>query len=327
MERRSKRNSSCQGEPARCGCCLQWRVIRFKVTSLAYNVADNAFSLCDGMEIILAKHAGFCMGVRRAVETTMGLVERGQGPIATFGPLIHNPQVLQLLENQGVRILQDVPPQAEGIVVIRAHGVPPGQKALLETSGARVEDATCPRVMKVQAIIARYKKEGYATLIIGDRDHAEVEGLMGYAGDSGQVVSTLAEVEMLEISGPYIIVSQTTQDEVMFEQITALILARFSGGKVFNTICDSTHKRQEEVRQLCQEVEALIVVGGKASANTKRLAEIAHGLGVPVFLVETEAELDHEALRGFARVGVTAGASTPTWVIEQVVKVLKSLTP
>ena len=277
------------------------------------------------MEIVLAKHAGFCMGVRRAVETTMGLVHHGQGPIATFGPLIHNPQVLHLLEQQGVRILSEIPPRADGIVVIRAHGVPPDKKARLEDSGARVEDATCPRVLKVQAIIARYRKEGYATLIIGDRDHAEVEGLMGYAGKAGQVVSTLAEAEALQLAGPYIIVSQTTQDEAMFDQITARILARFPGGKVFNTICDSTHKRQEEVRRMCREVEALIVVGGKSSANTKRLAEIATGLGVPVFLVETEAELDLEALRSFTRVGVTAGASTPTWIIERVVGLLEAL--
>lgn len=277
------------------------------------------------MEIVLAKHAGFCMGVRRAVETTMALVDHGRGPIVTFGPLIHNPQVLQMLERQGVRVLTEIPQQLAGIVVIRAHGVPPEQKAQLEASGATVEDATCPRVMKVQAIIDRYRKEGCATVIIGDRDHAEVTGLMGYAGDTCQVVSTLAEAEALDLAGPYIIVSQTTQDEAMFERISARILERFPQGRLFNTICDSTHKRQEEVREMCRAVEALIVVGGKNSANTKRLAEIAEGLGVPVFLVETAAELDQATLRRFARVGVTAGASTPTWIIEQVVDLLGSL--
>ena len=277
------------------------------------------------MEIVLAKHAGFCMGVRRAVETTMGLVDHGRGPIVTFGPLIHNPQVLQMLERQGVRVLKEIPQQLSGIVVIRAHGVPPEQKAQLEASGATVEDATCPRVMKVQAIIDRYRKEGCATVIIGDRDHAEVTGLMGYAGDTCQVISSLAEAEALELAGPYIIVSQTTQDEAMFERISARILERFPRGRLFNTICDSTHKRQEEVREMCRAVEALIVVGGKNSANTKRLAEIAEGLGVPVFLVETAAELDQAILRRFARVGVTAGASTPTWIIEQVVDLLGSL--
>ena len=125
------------------------------------------------MEVVLAKNAGFCMGVRRAVDTTLGMVQKGETTIATFGPLIHNPQVLKLLEEQGVRILTEIPVQATGSIIIRAHGIPPDEKKKLEATGARVEDATCPRVLKVQAIIARYKKEGFATVIIGDRDHAE----------------------------------------------------------------------------------------------------------------------------------------------------------
>lgn len=277
------------------------------------------------MEVVLAKNAGFCMGVRRAVETTLEMVQKTKGEIATFGPLIHNPQVLELLEQQGVRIIEDIPEKASGTIIIRAHGVPPQKKRRLEAIGAQVEDATCPRVLKVQAIIEKYKNQGYATIIIGDRDHAEVEGLMGYTGSTGQVVSSVGEVAGLVLTGPYIIVSQTTQDEKAFEEIKEAILAKFPEGKVFNTICDSTHKRQEEVRQLCHEVDALIVVGGKASANTKRLGDIAQGLGCPVFMVETEDDLDLPALRNYKRVGVTAGASTPNWVIAKVVEVLEGL--
>lgn len=278
------------------------------------------------MEVVLAKNAGFCMGVRRAVETTLGMVKKDDTAIATFGPLIHNPQVLKLLEDQGVRILTEIPARATGAIIIRAHGIPPEQKKKLEASGARVEDATCPRVLKVQAIIARYKKEGFATVIIGDRDHAEVEGLMGYAGDTGQVVNSEADVAALRLDGPYIIVSQTTQDERLFEKLKEMILQKYVGGEVFNTICDSTHKRQEEVRQLCQEVEALVVVGGKTSANTKRLGEIAESLGCPVFMVESEQDLDSQALGRYGRVGVTAGASTPNWVISRIVEVLENIT-
>jgi len=279
------------------------------------------------MEVVLAKNAGFCMGVRRAVETTLGMVRREESAIATFGPLIHNPQVLKLLEEQGVRIMEEIPPRADGTIIIRAHGIPPEKKKLLEESGARVEDATCPRVMKVQAIIAKYRKDGYSTVIIGDRDHAEVEGLMGYAGESGQVVNSEEDVASLSLASPYIVVSQTTQDERAFETLRAAILKRFPGGKVFNTICDSTHKRQEEVRRLCREVQALVVVGGRSSANTRRLGEIAEGLGCPVFLVESETDLDPGKLRRFARVGVTAGASTPNWVIARVVEVLAEMAP
>lgn len=274
------------------------------------------------MEVVLARNAGFCMGVRRAVETTLGMVQKGESSIVTFGPLIHNPQVLNLLAEQGVKILTDIPGKASGAIIIRAHGVPPDKKEALEKTGARVEDATCPRVLKVQAIIAKYKKEGFATVIIGDRDHAEVEGLMGYTGGYGQVVNSAVDVEAMNLAGPYIIVSQTTQDEQFFESLKEMILKRYPGGLVFNTICDSTHKRQEEVRQLCREVDALVVVGGRTSANTRRLGEIAESLGCPVFMVESEEDLDCPALGRYDRVGVTAGASTPNWVIDRVVAML-----
>ncbi|HET97339.1 MAG TPA: 4-hydroxy-3-methylbut-2-enyl diphosphate reductase [Desulfurivibrio alkaliphilus] len=277
------------------------------------------------MKVILAKHAGFCMGVRRAVETTLKLVDTRQAPISTFGPLIHNPQVLDMLAEKGVNVLEEVPANTRGTVVIRAHGVPPARKRHLEESGAVVEDATCPRVVKVQAIIDKYRRQGYTTVIVGDRDHAEVEGLMGHAGRAGLVVSRMSDLDGLELSPPYIVVSQTTQDEEMFQAITAAILKRYPGGKVFNTICDSTHKRQDEVREMCRQVDALVVVGGRNSANTKRLAEIADGLNCPVFLVETENELDPEKLRAYQLVGVTAGASTPTWIIREVVETLESI--
>jgi (E)-4-hydroxy-3-methyl-but-2-enyl pyrophosphate reductase len=277
------------------------------------------------MKVILAKSAGFCMGVRRAVETTLDLIQKEDTGVSTFGPLIHNPQVLNLLEERGVRILQEIPEKESGTVIIRAHGVPPFQKELLQMAGATVKDATCPHVVKVQVIIKKYQKQGYATVIIGDRNHAEVEGLLGFTGNRGQVVSNEEDVRNLQLVSPYIIVSQTTQDETAFAELSSRILERFPGGRVFNTICDATHKRQEEVRSLSSVVDAMVVVGGKNSANTKRLAEIAEGMGRPVFLVETEDELDIDTLSKFASVGVTAGASTPTWMINRVVRILEAI--
>ena len=265
------------------------------------------------------------MGVRRAVETTLDVIQREDTGVATFGPLIHNPQVLNLLEERGVKILKEIPEKDSGTVIIRAHGVPPAHKEKLQMAGVTVEDATCPHVVKVQVIIKKYRKLGYATVIIGDRNHAEVEGLMGFAGSLGRVASTREDVENLELDAPYIVVSQTTQDETIFEELSAAILERFPGGKVYNTICDATHKRQEEVRSLCNDVEAMVVVGGKGSANTKRLAEIAEGMGCPVFLVETEDEMDIDALSEYGCVGVTAGASTPTWMISRVVMILEAI--
>jgi 4-hydroxy-3-methylbut-2-enyl diphosphate reductase len=276
------------------------------------------------MKVILAKKAGFCMGVRRAVETTMETVHRSGGKIATFGPLIHNPQVLGLLREQGVDIITEIPPQLSGTVIIRAHGVPPAQKERLLAAGADVQDATCPRVMKVQAIIKKYKERHYTTIIIGDKNHAEVVGLMGYAEPDVHVVSDDRDVAALHVTGPYIVVSQTTQDEMAFARLSEAILARFPGGQVFNTICDSTHKRQEEVRNLCKKVEAVVVVGGRGSANTQRLGQIAEEMGCRVFMAETQEDLDFGVLSRFDCVGVTAGASTPTWMINRIVRALEA---
>ena len=277
------------------------------------------------MKVILAKSAGFCMGVKRAVETTLDVIGKEDSGVATFGPLIHNPQVLGLLEERGVRVLQDIPPKAKGTVIIRAHGVSPAHKEKLEQAGATVQDATCPHVVKVQVIIKKYRQLGYGTVIIGDRNHAEVEGLMGFAGSRGRVVSRPEDVASLDMAEPYIIVSQTTQDEASFAELSAMVLARFPGGRVFKTICDATHQRQSEVRSLARQVEAMVVVGGKTSANTKRLAEIAESMGCRVFLVETEDELDLAELSGYECVGVTAGASTPTWMINRVVTLLEAI--
>ncbi len=277
------------------------------------------------MKVVLAKHAGFCMGVRRAVDTTLETIRTGDDKIATFGPLIHNPQVLELLGDRGVKVLHDVPAHENGTIIIRAHGIPPDKKASLKASGAKVKDATCPRVLKVQAIIRKYRTKGYATVIIGDRNHAEVEGLRGYAEPECQVIGKEEEIENLNLTGPYIVVSQTTQDEIAFEQFSTKILQRFPQGQIFNTICDSTHKRQAELRELCKEVDAMVVVGGRTSANTKRLGEIVQGMGRPVFMVENEEDLDLMALSKYNSVGVTAGASTPSWMINWVVKALESL--
>jgi len=265
------------------------------------------------------------MGVRRAVDLTLDLVNKDEHNISTFGPLIHNPQVLEVLQDKGVGILSKIPKAASGTVIIRAHGVPPSQKEQLKESGLVVKDATCPRVLKVQAIINKHRKLGKTTVIIGDRNHAEVDGLMGYAGPDCHVVSNESEAAALTLSTPYIIVCQTTQDELVFDKITDIITGNCPGGEVYNTICDSTHRRQEEVRKLCEQVEAVVVVGGKTSANTTRLAEIATGLGRRVFLIESEEELDVTGLRDFDCVGVTAGASTPTWMINRVVRALEAI--
>jgi (E)-4-hydroxy-3-methyl-but-2-enyl pyrophosphate reductase len=274
----------------------------------------------------LAKNAGFCMGVRRAVDKALEASRKKNGPIYTYGPLIHNPQVLEILEGKGIKPLPEggieevLCPGTDGrTLIIRAHGVSPKERRKIKETGVRILNATCPHVGKVQGIIHRHAKEGYSIVIMGERDHAEVIGLLGYARGKGYVVNNLEELESLPPLDKVCLVAQTTQDHKRFQSLAAAVQVKYPGAKVFDTICDSTHRRQDEILALAKKVEAIVVVGGKGSGNTRRLAKISEEAGVPTFHVETENELDLQALSGYAVIGVTAGASTPNWLILRVV--------
>jgi (E)-4-hydroxy-3-methyl-but-2-enyl pyrophosphate reductase len=277
------------------------------------------------MKVVLANSAGFCMGVRRAVDITTDIAQQVDGKVATYGPLVHNSHVLNMLNKRGVKTLKELPSQYSGTIIIRAHGVPPATKKILYNSGAHVEDATCPHVKQIQAIITKYKVLGYSIIILGNNNHAEVIGLNGYAGDYGMVVSHEQDIATLEINGPYIIVCQTTMKKETYEHLKQEIITRFPEGKIFNTICEATHKRQDEVRELCQAVEAIIVVGGRNSANTQNLGAIVEETGLPVYMVEGFEDLNLSEISKYSSVGVTAGASTPSWITEQIVSELKGI--
>jgi (E)-4-hydroxy-3-methyl-but-2-enyl pyrophosphate reductase len=275
------------------------------------------------MKVVLASTAGFCIGVKRALEMVLKAINENQTQIYTYGPLIHNPQVLDLLKERGITVLQPGETVPEGLVVIRAHGIPPQDRRRLEHRGVRIIDATCPRVAKVQAIIRRWAAKGCATLIVGDADHPEVEGLLGYTEGRGHVVASAPDVGALPEFDDLIVVAQTTQSEALFEARVAEIKARFPQARIFNTICDATASRQAEVQELAHNAEALVVVGGRNSGNTQRLVEISRATGVPTYHVETEQELDLEEMSRYHDVAVTAGASTPHWLIGNVVSTLK----
>jgi (E)-4-hydroxy-3-methyl-but-2-enyl pyrophosphate reductase len=277
------------------------------------------------LKLKLAKTAGFCMGVRRAVEIVLDTANRQQGPIYTYGPLIHNPQVLEILAGKGVTILDDISGAKPGSVVIRAHGVPPQAKQALVDAGFTIIDATCPRVIKVQTIISKYARQGCAVIIVGDKDHPEVIGLLGYAEGMGYVISHPDDLDKLPSLERAIVVAQTTQEGHLFDRIARTIAAHFPHFKVFNTICDSTLRRQAEVREMAKSVDAVVVVGGRNSGNTQRLAQVVAQEGVPSFHVESEGELDCEAIEPLNSVGITAGASTPNWVIKKVYRTLEAL--
>lgn len=264
------------------------------------------------------------MGVRRAVEIALDRANASNEPICTFGPLIHNPQVLDLLKDKGIPVLHEIPEKGTGTVLVRAHGVPPEAFERLKNAGFTVVDATCPRVIKVQRIIRKYAKKGYASIIIGDDDHPEVVGLNGYAEGNGHVVNSFEALKALPPFDKAIIVAQTTQNTRFYEEIRQWAQATYPHYEFFNTICDSTEKRQNEILALAGSSDAVVIVGGKNSGNTQRLAELAEQAGKPAFHIETEAELDMVKLAHARSIAISAGASTPNWIINRVQKYLES---
>jgi (E)-4-hydroxy-3-methyl-but-2-enyl pyrophosphate reductase len=272
------------------------------------------------MKVILAKTAGFCMGVRRAMEMVMAESNKKEGPLFTFGPLIHNKQVLRLLETKGIKATDDTTGLTAGRILIRAHGIPPRQRDMLQNSGLKVIDATCPKVTRVQAIIRHQSNKDRPTIIVGDKNHAEVIGLMGYSKEPAHLIEKESDVRNLpQLENPFV-VAQTTQDAEDFKEIVSTLQARFPDIQVFETICDATHERQAEVRTFKEQVEGVVVVGGYHSANTQRLAKISEEQHLPTFHVETEEELPREALSQMKLIGLTAGASTPHWLIKNVMQ-------
>ncbi|MBI5895401.1 MAG: 4-hydroxy-3-methylbut-2-enyl diphosphate reductase [Desulfobacterales bacterium] len=277
------------------------------------------------MKIVVAKTAGFCMGVRRAVELALDAPSQQKQPIFTYGPLIHNPQVLGMFAERGVTVLEEIPCQANGTVLVRAHGVPPETKQQLKETGFAVIDATCPKVVKVQSIIKSHARKNFSVISVGEQDHPEVVSLLGFAGEKGWVVGSLVALQALPAFDQAIVVAQTTQNQLLYQRVKTWVGEHRGHYKVFDTICDSTERRQTEVRRLAMEVDAVVVVGGKNSGNTRRLAEIVREAGKSAFHIESEAELDREALRSMQAIGITAGASTPTWIIKRVVRALEQM--
>ncbi len=276
------------------------------------------------MKVKLAKTAGFCMGVRRAMNIVLDEVNKKKGKLYTYGPLVHNPQAIEMLKQKGVEILGDNS-VSNATVIIRAHGVAPDERKRLKETGYSLCDATCPHVARAHAIIKKGIKDGYKAIIIGDRGHAEVNGLLGYADGNGFRVENSADVEKLPDLDRACIIAQTTQDRKNFQEIVEKIKKKIPDIKIFDTICDSTNMRQKEVLELSKEVDAVVVVGGKNSANTRRLYEISRSTGVPSFHIEEDDELDHLGLEQYENIGVMAGASTPNWVINKVIDRIKYL--
>lgn len=280
------------------------------------------------MEIKLAPNAGFCFGVRAAINKGEKLIEEGKGPIATLGPLIHNPQEVARLESLGIRSYDELSDIQEKNVLIRTHGVAPSVYEDIEKSGHAYFDCTCPKVKKVQQIAREHAEAGYQVLILGDRNHPEVMAIVGWTGDTAIVFISLDELKALSLAGKKIcLVSQTTEKLERFESAVAYLQnLELEELVIHNTICAATRDRQSDASDLAREVDLMVVIGGYNSANTCKLVSICQDAGVMTKHVESAADLEDEWFRGIEKIGLTAGASTPDWIIREVIDKMEELT-
>ena len=273
--------------------------------------------------IKLAKTAGFCFGVKRAVNTVYEQIEKGDKLIYTYGPIIHNEEVVKDLEEKGVKVIEseeDIEKiEADAAVVIRSHGSTEKICDLIKAKGANIVDATCPFVKKIHNIVAEKSEAGYHIVIIGNDKHPEVEGIKGWSKSSVTVINTEEEANSISISDDknVCIVSQTTFNYKKFHKLVEIIQKKVYNVIIVNTICNATSERQVEAKQIATEVDSMIVIGGKTSSNTQKLYEICKEECKNTYYIQTAKDLETVQLEGDV-IGITAGASTPKNIIEEV---------
>ena len=277
------------------------------------------------MNVELAKTAGFCFGVKRAVDTVYQQIEQYRGEkIFTYGPIIHNEEVIKDLRSHGVEVLNDeeeLKTADADVVVIRSHGVAKYIYDILEERGITCVDATCPFVKKIHKIVAEKSAEGSYIVIGGNGEHPEVQGIRGWAGEQVTVVQTQEDAERFELPDKdqkVCIVAQTTFNYNKFKELVEIISKKRYDIVVLNTICNATKERQTEARQIAARVDAMVVIGDKRSSNTQKLFEICKEECLNTYYIQTLDDLDINQLRSVESVGITAGASTPNKIIEEV---------
>ena len=278
------------------------------------------------MELTLAKSAGFCFGVKRAVDMVYDEISKNQGNIYTYGPIIHNEEVVEELRQKGVTVIpegDDLSQYEPGTVIIRSHGVSRRVEEELEKAGFSIVDATCPFVLKIHHHVDKYSKEGYGIVVVGNEQHPEVQGIIGWIhGDKYLVVSEQDDLEQLEhfSQEKLCVVSQTTFNYNKFQDFVEIIKRKGYDIIVLNTICNATEVRQREAADIAKAVDAMIVIGGKSSSNTQKLFEICKKECEDTYYIQTKDDLDLSVLQSIGSVGITAGASTPNKIIEEVQK-------
>ena len=277
------------------------------------------------MEIILDEGAGFCFGVERALKMAGEESSRASAPIVTIGPLIHNPQVIEQMKRDGIEVVQEGQDVHDTVSIIRTHGIRPQEEDRLRREGNQVLDATCPYVKKSHQYAELLSNEEYHIIVIGDPNHPEIKGILGYAGERVTVINQPEEADSLPHYAKAGIVVQTTYPIEKVQKVVARLIERSTELRIFNTICDYTSDRQISVRQISAQVDLMYVVGGRNSANTNKLAEICRQQGTTTRHIEVAEEIDSADLENVNRIGITAGASTPDGRIASVIDRLEEV--
>ncbi|HLK57748.1 MAG TPA: 4-hydroxy-3-methylbut-2-enyl diphosphate reductase [Chthonomonadaceae bacterium] len=276
-------------------------------------------------KIVLAEVAGFCFGVRRAVDMTEKARRERLGRLTTLGPIIHNEQVISRMQGMGIETAPTLDTISEGTVVLSAHGVAPAVLEQAKAQGLEVLDVTCPFVTKVHRSAKQLYDQGYQILLVGDQGHTEVRGVVGAVealGGSVSVVSKPEDVQALTLNKKVGVVCQTTQYADTFAAVVAEVCRHATDVRAINTVCGATDELQAAAVRLARQVDVAIVVGGRKSANTRRLRQLCEDEGIPAYHIETAAEIEPRWLEGSEAIGITAGASTPDWIIEDVARAL-----
>jgi len=276
------------------------------------------------MEILVAKTAGFCFGVKRAVNIAFNVSRNKRKGVYTLGPIIHNPQVVEKLKEKGIVPIKEIK-KKKGIkaLIIRTHGIPRYLSEEILSTGCEIIDATCPFVKKAQYYAKLLREEGYQVVILGEKEHPEVRGLMSYASDDVIVVDGSRPLPRLKSKVG--IVVQTTQPLEALKRLLSYALEYAKEIKVYNTICNSTALRLKETEDMARKVDVMVVVGGRNSANTTQLAILCKSLSVATYHIETPLEIKDKWFKGARKVGITAGASTPKWIIREVEKRIRNI--
>jgi 4-hydroxy-3-methylbut-2-enyl diphosphate reductase len=280
------------------------------------------------MKIFLAKSAGICFGVKRAMDMAIKVAKKDPKYLYTLGPLIHNPQAVESLKELGVKVKERIESIPRGTVIFRSHGVSLRDLQKAREKKLHIIDATCPIVKKAQFFANYLHRHGYALLIVGEASHPEVEAIRSYLDEGVAVIDDVKEVQELGPWDKLGIIAQTTQSFSLFKEIVAVCLERAKEVRVFNTICHATMIRQKEALEIAKKVDCMIVVGGYNSGNTRRLAAICNEIQPHTHHIETAREINPRWLEKRDKIGLTAGASTPSWVIKEVeeeIRRLKSL--